>query len=117
MEKVFNNSVSGEGVVAAATTVESFINTGFNEQGIADSIADKIRQYVKDYDGIMLDYDGSSASIFMGWGNFTDVEKNYAMEYDFVVGQQTWHYLSEDNIPVKEVFVEEYGIIICVECK
>ncbi len=115
--KNLSYSASGEAAVSATTTVESFINAGFNEQGIADSIANKIRQYVKDYDGIMLDYDGSSASIFMGWGNFTDVEKNYAMEYDFVVGQQTWHYLSEDNIPVKEVFVNEYGIMIYVECK
>ena len=115
--KNLSYSASGEAAVSATTTVENFINAGLNEQGIADSIANKIRQYVKDYDGIMLDYDGSSASIFMGWGNFTDVEKNYAMEYDFVVGQQTWHSLSEDNIPVKEVFVNEYGITICVECK
>ena len=94
-------SVSGEDVVSATTT----------------SVVNKIRQYVKDYDGIMLDYDGSSASIFMGWDNFTDVEKDYAMEYDYVVHHHTWHSLSEDNIPVKEVLVDEYGITIFVECK
>ena len=116
MNKIIK-SVSGEAAVTATTTVENRINAELNNQGVAESVVNKIWQYVKDYDGIMLDYDGSSASIFMGWGNFTDVEKNYAMEYDFVVGQQTWHYLSEDNIPVKEVFVNEYGIIICVECK
>ena len=111
------NSVSGEATVTATTTVENFINAGLYEQGIADSIANKIRHYVKDYDGIMLDYDGSSASIFMGLNNFTDIEKNYVVEYDYVVLQHTWHYLSEDNIPVKEVLVDEYGITIFVECK
>ena len=115
--KKFINSVSGEAAVSATTTVESFINAGFNEQGIADSIANKIRQYVKDYDGIMLDYDGSSASIFMGLNNFTDTEKDYIVEYDYVVHQHTWHSLSEDNIPVKELIVDECGITVFVECK
>ena len=79
------NSVSGEAAVTATTTVENRINAELNNQGVAESVVNKIWQYVKDYDGIMLDYDGSSASIFMGWGNFTDVEKNYAIKHDNVI--------------------------------
>ena len=41
------NSVSGEATVTATTTVENFINAGLNEQGIADSVVNKIRQYVR----------------------------------------------------------------------
>lgn len=117
MVKVFNNSVSGEAAVTATTIVENRINAGLNNQGVAESVVNKIWQYVKDYDGIMLDNDGSNASIFMGWNNFTDVEKDYAMEYDYVVGQHTRYYLSEDDIPVKEVFVDEWGVTAFVRWK
>ena len=76
------NSVSGEATVTATTTVENFINAGLNEQGIADSVVNKIRPYVKDYDGIMLAYAGSSASIVMGLNNIPDLEQNYVLECD-----------------------------------
>ena len=115
MEKSFKKSVSSEDVVTATTTVENLINAGLNEQGIADSIVDKIREYVKNYDGIMLDYDGESASIYMGWDNFTDAEKDYAFDYEGIVIQNTTNYLSKDNIIVKELLVDDYGITVFVE--
>ena len=71
MEKELKIKVSSEGQVSAPTTEEKIIN----------SVVDKIREYVKNYDGIMLDYDGESASIHMGWDNFTEVEKEYAFYY------------------------------------
>lgn len=84
---------------------------------ISNNVVAKIRDYVKNYDGIMLDYDGSSASIHMGWDNFTDDEKNYAMENEFRVMSNTKEYLKKDNITVKEVFVDERCITVYVECK
>jgi hypothetical protein len=61
----------------------------------------------------MLDYTGSSASISMGWDNFTDIEKDYAVEYECEVKYQ----LSKDNITVKELIVDKCGITVFVECK
>ena len=85
-----------------------------------NEIAVKIGEYVKSYDGIMLDYDGKSACIHIGWDIFTDDERNYALEdefNEFRVMCDTKEYLKKDNITVKEVFVEEWGIAIYVECK
>lgn len=90
---------------------------GFNSQDIICVVVDKIREYIKNYDGIMFDYNGSSASLSMGWDNFNDVEKNYAVEYDNLVSQHTKYYLSKDNITVKELIVDKCGITVFVECK
>lgn len=100
-----NYQVSSEGLVSA-TTVDA---------KIMKSVVDKIREYVKNYDGIMLDYDGESASIYMGWDNFTDAEKDYAFDYEGIVIQNTTYYLSKDNIVVKELLVDDYGITVFVE--
>ena len=100
-----NYQVSSEGLVSA-TTVDA---------KIMKSVVDKIREYVKNYDGIMLDYDGESASIYMGWDNFTDAEKDYAFDYEGIVIQNTTNYLSKDNIIVKELLVDDYGITVFVE--
>ena len=97
--------VSSEEQVPATTREEKIIN----------SVVDKIREYVKNYDGIMLDYDGESASIHMGWDNFTDVEKEYAFDYYIPVVYNATYYLSKDNIIVRELLVEDYGIIIFIE--
>lgn len=90
---------------------------GLNSKCICDSVVAKIREYVKNYDGIMVDYNGSSACIHMGWDNFTDDEKDYAMENEHAVMCNTKYYLSKDNITVKEVFVDERCITVYVECK
>ena len=100
-----NYQVSSEGLVSA-TTVDA---------KIMKSVVDKIREYVKNYDGIMLDYDGESASIYMGWDNFTDAEKDYAFDYEGIVIQNTTYYLSKDNIVVKELLVDDYGITVFVK--
>ena len=90
---------------------------GFNSKDIVSRVVDIIREYVKNYNGIMLDYDGSSASISMGWDNFTDIEKDYAVEYECEVRIDTRFQLSKDNITVKELIVDECGITVFVECK
>ncbi len=88
---------------------------GLNSKDIVSGVVDKIREYVKNYDGIMLDYDGESASIYMGWDNFTDVEKDYAFGNEGTVIQNTRYQLSKDNIIVKELLVDDYGITVFVE--
>lgn len=100
-----NYQVSSEGLVSA-TTVDA---------KIMKSVVDKIREYVKNYDGIMLDYDGESASIYMGWDNFTDIEKGYAFDYESFVIYNTSYCLSKDNIIVKELLVDDYGITVFVK--
>ena len=88
---------------------------GLNSKDIVSGVVDKIREYVKNYDGIMLDYDGESVSIYMGWDNFTDVEKDYAFGNEGTVIQNTRYQLSKDNIIVKELLVDDYGITVFVE--
>lgn len=90
---------------------------GLNSKDIVCGVVDKIREYVKNYDGVMLDYTGSSASISMGWDNFTDIEKDYAVEYECEVRIDTRYQLSKDNITVKELIVDKCGITVFVECK
>jgi hypothetical protein len=101
-----NYQVSSEGLVFATTV---------DEKNMMKSVVDKIKEYVKNYDGIMLDYDGESASIYMGWDNFTDVEKDYAFDYEFFVIYNTSYCLSKDNIIVRELLVDDYGITVFVE--
>ena len=93
------------------------IEAGFNKQYICNNVVAKIREYVKNYDGIMVDYDGSSACIHMGWDSFTDAEKDYAMDYEFILKNNMEYYLKKDTITVKEMLVDENGISVYVECK
>lgn len=83
------------------------------ETGITTAIASKIRQYVNDFEGIMLDYNGSTASICMGWDIFTDEERGRMLEDDFII-QDAKHCLGKDGISVKEIFVDENGVVVYV---
>lgn len=87
---------------------------GLNKQYICNNVVAKIREYVKNYNGIMVDYDGSSASIYMGWDNFTEDEKNYAMDHEFIVKNNAEYYLKKDNTTVKEMLIDENGISVYV---
>lgn len=90
---------------------------GLNKQYICNNVVAKIREYVKNYNGIMVDYDGSSASIYMGWDNFTEDEKEYVMSPENFVISNARYYLKKDNIIVKEMLIDENGIVVYVEWK
>lgn len=77
----------------------------------------KIREYVKNYNGPMVDYYGLSEFIYMRWDNFTEDEKEYVMSPENFVISNARYYLKKDNIIVKEMLVDENGIVVYVEWK
>jgi hypothetical protein len=83
--------------------------------GISNNVVAKIREYVKNYNGPMVNYYGLSEFIYMRWDNFTEDEKEYVMDHEFIVKNNTEYYLKKDNIIVKEMLVEENGIVVYVE--
>jgi hypothetical protein len=88
---------------------------GLNSKDIVCGVVDKIREYVKNYNGPMVNYYGLSEFIYMRWDNFTEDEKEYVMDHEFIVKNNTEYYLKKDNIIVKEMLVEENGIVVYVE--
>ena len=75
----------------------------------------KITDYVKNYNGPMVDYYGLSEFIYMRWDNFTEDEKEYVMEDEHAVKSNIRDYLKKDNIIVKEMLIDENGIVVYVE--
>jgi len=90
---------------------------GLNKQYICNSVVAKIREYVKNYNGPMVDYYGLSEFIYMGWDNFTEDEKEYVMDHEFIVKNNTEYYLKKDNTTVKEMRIDENAIVVYVEWK
>jgi hypothetical protein len=89
--------------------------TGKTALSICDNVIAKIIEYVKNYNGPMVNYYGLSEFIYMRWDNFTEDEKNYAMDHEFIVKSNTEYYLKKDNTTVKKMLLEENGIVVYVE--
>ena len=75
----------------------------------------KIREYVKNYNGPMVNYYGLSEFIYMGWDNFTEDEKEYVMCHENFVMSNARYYLKKDNIIVKKMRIDENAIVVYVE--
>lgn len=84
---------------------------------ICDNVIAKIREYVKNYNGPMVDYYGLSEFIYMRWDNFTEDEREYVMSPENFVISNARYYLKKDNIIVKEMLIDENGIVVYVEWK
>lgn len=88
---------------------------GLNSKDIDSVSVAKITDYVKNYNGPMVDYYGLSEFIYMRWDNFTEDEKEYVMEDEHAVKSNIRDYLKKDNIIVKEMLIDENGIVVYVE--
>lgn len=103
---VKNNSQTPDGATG---------KTALNNASICDNVIAKIREYVKNYNGPMVDYYGLSEFIYMGWDNFTEDEKEYVMSPENFVISNVRYYLKKDNIIVKEMLIDENAIVVYVE--
>ena len=88
---------------------------GLYTDSLCENVVAKITDYVKNYNGPMVDYYGLSEFIYMRWDNFTEDEKEYVMEDEHAVKSNIRDYLKKDNIIVKEMLIDENGIVVYVE--
>lgn len=77
-----------------------------------DRVVNTIKSYLEDYDGLMLDYDGDSACICIGWDNFSDEDMQMLIEDDVFEGLVVGELVGEN---ISDVLVYDDGVYVTVD--
>ena len=77
-----------------------------------DRVVNTIKTYLEDYDGLMLDYDGDSACICIGWDNFSDEDMQMLIEDDVFEGLVVGELVGEN---IEDVLVYDDGVYVTVD--
>ena len=77
-----------------------------------DRVVNTIKSYLEDYDGLMLDYDGDSACICIGWDNFSDEDMQMLIEDDVFEGLVVGELVGEN---IEDVLVYDDGVYVTVD--
>lgn len=77
-----------------------------------DRVVNTIKDYVNNYDGLMLDYDGDSACICVGWDNFSEEDMQMLIEDDVFEGLVVGELVGED---IEDVLVYDDGVYVTVD--
>lgn len=71
-----------------------------------------IQEHIKNYEGLMIDYDGESACISIGWDNFNEDDKKMLMEDDVFAVQ-----VASAIRGANDILVDKKGVNIYIDKK
>lgn len=101
---------------AVAYVMESVVVNNMEENNMVDRVVKVIEGYVNNYEGMLMDYDGNSASICVPWDVFDEDDMKMLIE-DGDMYKCVGYALMVDGVPLREILVYDDGVYVSVDAK